>query len=84
MPDDNSEIDEMFERMTEDLDIPAPQVAMVTVSTLSDYRLSKEYNRVRRELHERGEMLNPTTETGKDLQTEFQAYVIEMRKRGLL
>lgn len=89
MTDDNDNIEEeddfnaIFRQMTEDLDLDLPQITATTVATLKDIELMSAFNSTRRELQERRELLHPTTEIGKDLQAQYHAYLLEMRRRKL-
>ena len=56
---------------------------IVPVSTLTDVQLVEKYNGVKEELLQRGEALAQKSQTGRDLQSERTAYLIEMRRRGL-
>lgn len=79
-PDD---VNEIFRRMTENLNLDPVELTATTVSSLTDLELLDAYAELREELLERGEMLYPRTDSGRDMQTQLQAYNIEMRKRGL-
>lgn len=79
---DNS--DEIFNRLTQDLDLDPVNVAMTTVSSLTDFELVQNFNEVKRKLYERDELLHPLTETGKDLQSQYYGLLIEGRKRGVI
>lgn len=81
--EENAIFDETFRQMTEDLHLDPTQIAATVVSTLSNLELLKKFNEVRDEAMDRGELVYPTTDTGKDLQTQYHAYLLECRKRGL-
>lgn len=70
-----------MEAMIEALGIEAPSTE-VNVSLLSEPELSKRLTHVTQDLLNRGEVLKPTTETGRDLHSERSAYILELRKRG--
>ncbi len=55
----------------------------VTVSTLTDRELISRFGKVTETLLQRGEVLHPTTETGKDLHSERDAYMVELHRRKL-
>lgn len=76
------DMDEIFRRMTEDLDISPETIPVVVVSSLTDFELVEKYNATRRELHERGEIVAATTDTGRDLHSIYHACLLEMKKRG--
>lgn len=71
-----------WEETLKDLDNATP-VGIVPVSTLSEVELSARYNEVKEALLKRGEALSQTTQTGRDLQSERAALLIEMARRGL-
>lgn len=75
--------DEIFRRLTEDLDVDVELVGLVVVSSLTDFELVEKFNHARRELHARGEIRTPTTATGRDIHSEYHACLLEMKKRGL-
>lgn len=80
------DLDDEFARLVGMLDLSdvGPMVPEVVVTTLDDEQLSRRYNEVREELMQRGEMLNCSTQTGRDLHSQRAAYIIEMRKRGMM
>ncbi len=75
--------DEIFRRLTQDLDVDPEMLGLVVVSSLTDLELITKFNATRRELHARGEIRTPTTEVGRDLHSEYHAALLEMKKRGL-
>lgn len=78
------DMDDIFRRMTEDLDLDVENLPEITVSSLTDFELVERFNAVKAELYDRDELLLPKTETGKDLQTQYHGYLLEMRKRKLM
>ena len=78
--------DDEFTRLVGMLDISdiGPLIPDVNVTLLDDAELSKRFNETREELMTRGEMINCSTQTGRDLHSMRAAYIIELRKRGLL
>ena len=79
-PDD---VNEIFRRMTEDLDVSPDTIPLVVVSSLSDIELIEKFNSARRELHAREELIVAHTDTGRDLHSVYHACLLEMKKRGL-
>ena len=77
-----SDVDDEFMKLVGQLDLN-PAVNEVNVALLSDLDLSKRFSEVKQELLARGEMIDPKTQTGRDLHSERAAYLIELRKRGL-
>jgi len=77
------EVDDEFEKLVGQLDIN-PSIVDVNVRTLDDIELNSRFNAVKQELLNRKEMINPTTETGRDLHSQRGAYLIELRRRGLI
>ena len=80
----DDETDLEFFSLMEQLDVDPRTMVDVNVRLLNDAELSSRFSQVRQELMERGEMLNPTTQTGRDLHSERCAYLLELRRRGLL
>jgi len=80
--DDDFDFDEMFRQLTDILDVEVPNIPIV-LTTLTDLRLLQRFNDTRRQLHERHEMINPTTDDGKDLHAEYHGYLLELKKRRL-
>lgn len=76
--------DDIFRRLTEDLDIDPARAGVVSVSTLADGELLIRYNTVKREMYDRGEVLRPHTETGRDLSAEYHALLYEIKRRKLM
>jgi len=79
---DPDDVDAIFARMTEDLDLDVASISEVTVSSLTDLELIERFNATKEELHERGEIPHATTQTGRDLQSAYHAYLLELKKRG--
>lgn len=77
-PDANEE----FERLMEGLDLTVP-VNVEVVTLLDEVELSRRFNSVKQELLQRGEMISPKTDTGRELHSQRTAYILEMRKRGM-
>jgi hypothetical protein len=79
-------IDDEFQKLVGMLDMEQFGEGMpeVSVAVLNDAELSSRYNEVREELMKRGEMINPTTQIGRDLHSQRGAYIIELRRRGLM
>jgi hypothetical protein len=80
------DLDDEFNRLVKQIDLSeiGPMVPDVVVTTLDDAELSSHYSQVREELLQRGEMINPGTQTGRDLHSQRAAYIIELRRRGLV
>lgn len=80
------DVDEEFQRLVGSLDLSdiGPMIPDVVVTTLDDAELSSRYNETREKLMEMGEMINCSTQTGRDLHSQRAAYIIELRRRGLL
>jgi hypothetical protein len=76
--------EEIFRRMTEDLDIAVPLINQAGAGSLTDIELVRKFNATKRELYARGELLNPKTDTGKDLGAIYHGCLLEMKKRGLM
>lgn len=79
-------IDSEFEKLVGMLDLSdiGPMIPDVNVTLLDDAELSRRFNETREELMSRGEMINCSTQTGRDLHSQRAAYIIELRKRGLM
>lgn len=79
-------VDDEFARLVKSLDLSdiGPMIPDVVVTTLNDAELSSRYNEVREQLMDMGEMINCSTQTGRDLHSQRAAYIIELRRRGLL
>ena len=60
-----------------------PDTSITSVAVLTDPELSLRFSRVTQELLERGEALEPRTETGRDLHRELDAYRYELAKRRM-
>jgi hypothetical protein len=80
-PDD---LDAIFKRMVEDLNVAPEHLGVVNVSILDDHELLKRFEDTKDELRGRGEMLNPNTDTGRDLSALYHACLYECKKRKLL
>lgn len=80
------DLDDEFAKLVGQLDLSenGPIVTDVVVTTLDDAELSLRFNQVREELMSIGEMINCTTQTGRDLHSQRAAYIIELRRRGLM
>lgn len=78
--------DDEFSKLVGMLDLSdiGPMIPDVNVTLLDDAELSKRFNETREELMQRGEMINCTTQAGRDLHSIRAAYIIELRKRGLM
>lgn len=76
-------VEDRFKELMEGLDLEPPSGA-VSVSVLNDLELSSRFNAVKQELLQRGEMVNPTTQAGRDLHSERAAFIIELRRRGMM
>lgn len=85
-PDDDATMQAIFNQMTQDLDINPELLSTVVVSSLSDLELLEKWSAVKRELHAlpEGQMLNPTTDTAKDVGAVYHGVMLEMKKRKLL
>lgn len=81
---DPDDVDRIFAQMTDDLDLDVASISEVTVSSLTDLEIIQRFNEVRAELHERGEIPHARTQTGRDLQSQYHAYLLEGKKRGLM
>lgn len=81
---DPDDVDAIFTRMTEELDLDVTSISVVTVSSLTDLEIIQRFNEVKAELWERGEIPHAKTETGRDLQSQYHAYLLEGKKRGLM
>jgi len=82
--DEGESADEIFRRMTEDLELNVAGITEIPVTTLTDLELLERFSATKRELYERKEVVNATTETGRDLQSAYHAYLLEMKKRKML
>lgn len=80
---DAGDADEIFAGLMAGLDLQEP-VDTVNVALLDEVELSKRYNAVKQSLLERGEMLNPKTQEGRDLHSERAAYLLELRRRRMI
>jgi hypothetical protein len=67
----------------EGLDFEIDGPADITVSLLEDWVLRTRLDETVAELIQRGEALQPTTSTGRDLHSIRTALLVEMAKRGL-
>lgn len=74
--------EEEMRRKIDELDLPAPSND-TCVQLLNEAELSSRLNKVTQELLRRGEALNPTTQTGRDLHSERSAYLLEMQRRRM-
>lgn len=77
----DTEFDAIVAGLEGELDFSPTDV--VSVAILDDVTLSSRFTAVRQELLKLGEMISPTTETGRRLHSERAAYLVEMRKRGM-
>lgn len=75
--------DDAFRALMQDVDIPIP-TDVVNVSLLDEAELNKRFTFCKQELYEMGEMLRPKTERGRELHSERAAYLVEMRRRGMV
>lgn len=66
----------------EGLDLTVP-TNVEDVSLLNEVELSSRYNKCKQDLLERGEMIDPKTDTGRELHSQRTAYLLEMRRRGM-
>lgn len=77
--------DDDFDAIVSDLSLDDETInAIVDVTTLNAVELNRLYNQCRQELLARGEMLNPTSEKGRELHSLRAACVIALRSRGLV
>lgn len=85
-PPDENGTDEIFRRMTEDLDINPENLSTVVVSSLSDLELLQKWADIKTEMHElpEGQMLHPTTDKAKDVGAVYHGVNLEMRRRKML
>lgn len=82
-PNDPDEIFNQIVSQLDDLNVDPASLPEVSVSVMTDLQLIENFNATKRELYERGEVLNATTDTGRDLQSRYHALLLEMKKRGL-
>lgn len=80
---DGGDADDIFAGMMADLDLQEP-TDIVNVALLDEVELSKRFNAVKQQLLERGEMLKPKTQEGRDLHSERAAYLLELRRRRMV
>lgn len=76
--------DEIFRRMTEDLELDPRMISVVSVATLNEHELLTRFNAVKKELYDREELLHAKTDTGRDLQSEYHALLLELKKRKVM
>lgn len=84
---DDEQVDMIFRQMMEGVGLDendVVKISEVTVSSLTDFELSQRFNDAKQELYQRGELLNPTTDTGKDIHAMYHGYLLEMKKRRLM
>jgi hypothetical protein len=74
--------DDEFKRLMEGLELEAP-INVEDVSLLTEVELSSRFNKVRQDLLARGEMIDPKTDTGREMHSQRTAYMLEMRRRGM-
>ena len=77
-PDANDE----FNALVEGLDLTVP-TDVEEVALLSEVELSSRFNKVRQDLLARGEMMDPKTDTGREMHSKRMAYMLEMQRRGM-
>jgi hypothetical protein len=77
-------IDNIFKRMVKDMDIDPAHMGVVNFSVLQDQELLKRFTEIKTELYSRGEMINPKTDTGRDLSAQYHACLYELKKRRIL
>jgi hypothetical protein len=75
--------DDEFRRLMEGLDLTIP-TDVEQVSVLSEVELSRRWNKVRQDLLARGEMMEPKTDTGRELHSLRHAYMLEMQRRRMI
>lgn len=76
-------VDAIFAEMTEGLVITEAKNAFIDYEPLTDVDLSLLYNNTRQQLLDRGELLAPTTDLGRDLGAVYHGCLLAMRKRGM-
>lgn len=77
-PDANEE----FNALVEGLELTVP-TDVEEVALLSEVELSSRFHKVRQDLLARGEMMDPKTDTGRELHSKRVAYMLEMQRRGM-
>lgn len=65
-------------------EVPDYSTGDFNVILLSDGELVERFHEYTSELKKRGELINPTTDTGRDLHSQRGAMRIELAKRQLL
>lgn len=80
-PDD---MDAIFRRMVEDLDVAPEHLGVISVTSLQDHELLTKFNDTKNELRERSELITPRTDTGRDLSAQYHACLYELKKRKIL
>lgn len=82
--EDEQRMGAMLGRMIEEIDgIQMPTDPYTNVQLLDELELSTRFHAVTQELLARGEALDPTTDTGRDLHSTRSAYLVEMKRRGM-
>lgn len=73
---------DMFAQFEAQFDEPDLEDA-IDLSKLTDLEISTMFSDVRRDLLASEQMMNPTTERGRELHSQRAALLIEMSRRGM-
>lgn len=80
----NDSDEEIFRRLTEDLDIDPVLLSQSSAPSLSDLDLLRRFSETKRELYAISEVTHPRTQKGRDLHAEYHACLYELKKRRLM
>jgi phage regulator Rha-like protein len=69
-----------LERMVEELDVAGH---LREYTTMTNAQLVRRYNEVKEALKNRGEIVEPRTDTGRDLHSQHTALLNELHERNL-
>lgn len=73
-----------FDDIVAGLDFDTVEDDILRVDQLDDLNLAVKHKEVRKALMDSGEMLDPKTDTGRELHSQRVALIVEMRRRNLL
>ena len=80
---DVTDSDDLFAHLEAEMgDVVVPDVEDVT--TLDTANLLRRFHGVERDLREKKELLHPRTPAGREHHSRRSAYLIELRRRGIL
>ena len=72
-----------FDLIIQDLDIRIPQDVQ-DFSLMNKFELINEFNKIKKELYKLNEMVEATSEQGRELHSKYYAVLSQLKKQNML